>query len=238
LLVIKVGGSALSDKATGKMHTRQVASNLAKELGNEKAVLILGAGFVGHTLAKKYGLRRLSNNQKEWALLKHAVDKVENSFVELLVNYGLAPFPLSLPSLFTLHNGSISWFNGKIIRGYLEKGFLPVLHSDAPLDVKLGVSILSGDKAAVEIANYLGADIVFGTDVDGLLDKNRKVIKAISKAEAAKLDFWKVNDVSGGMENKINEALKAKGKVYIINLRKPGMLKAVIAGKNPGTLLF
>ena len=124
-------------------------------------------------------------------------------------------------------------------------GFMPLMHSDAPIDSKNGLSILSGDDMAVLLANRLNAGtLIFGTDVDGIYDKSRKTIGSIRKKDLKKIsisdnDTSGAIDVTGGMKGKLMQIYKAKKgvKVYIINLRKRGELRKAVNGKKTGTCI-
>ncbi|MGC8538537.1 MAG: isopentenyl phosphate kinase [Candidatus Micrarchaeia archaeon] len=241
LIVLKVGGSAIADKNTGKSYLDVVAANVASDIPkNARMVIVCGASYVGHSLAIKYRLSKLESNQHEWALLRYEVGSITNRIIEKMIDAGHAPIELSVPTLFNTKKQQIIRFNFEYVSGYLNNGFIPVMHSDAPLDEENGISILSGDAIATEIAKTFGAALlIYGTDVDGILDKERKPIPKIDKKHLENIEFWKVkNDVSGGIRNKIEEAKKLEGtKVRIINLRKTGMLRAAIENKDVGTLI-
>ncbi|MGC8669608.1 MAG: isopentenyl phosphate kinase [Candidatus Micrarchaeia archaeon] len=243
LAIIKIGGSAFSDKKSGKLYVGEVAERVARELPKGmQALIVQGAGSVGHMLAKRYSIYELKNNQNKWALLRYEVGKVSMEIAEALIKRGHAPIILSTPSFFSIKNGRISVSNLGILKAYIERGFIPILHSDGPLDDKKGLSILSGDDIAVELANRLAADLlIFGTDVPYLYGRNKKQVHEISRHTAPKLAFESSGiDVSGGMQKKLEKVskVKRKTKVMLISLRKDGMLKASISGKRVGTLIY
>ena len=132
-----------------------------------------GAGYVGHSIASKYKIYRLDGNQHEWALLRYNVGQVTNAISKAMIDNGHAPMTLSASSFFKIESGRTIVKNLDILRDYLNMGFMPLMHSDAPIDSKNGLSILSGDDIAVLLANRLNAGtLIFGTDVDGIYDKS------------------------------------------------------------------
>ena len=246
MIILKIGGSAFSDKRTGKSFVNMVARNVAKELSrSEKVLIVQGAGYVGHSIASKYKIYRLDGNQHEWALLRYNVGQVTNAISKAMIDNGHAPMTLSASSFFKIESGRTIVKNLDILRDYLNMGFMPLMHSDAPIDSKNGLSILSGDDMAVLLANRLNAGtLIFGTDVDGIYDKSRKTIGSIHKKDLKKIsisdnDTSGAIDVTGGMKGKLMQIYKAKKgvKVYIINLRKRGELRKAVNGKKTGTCI-
>ncbi|MGB9732766.1 MAG: isopentenyl phosphate kinase [Candidatus Micrarchaeia archaeon] len=240
ICVIKVGGSSFSDKKSGKSYVDKVAKILASELTpNDKFVIIQGAGYIGHKIAKEKELAKLENNQISWAYLRNEVMRVSAKFIDKLIKSGKPAVYIATSSIAHMKEGKLLALDIKPIKGFVENGFIPFLHSDAPIDEVHGLSILSGDILAEKIAELLGADmLIYGTDVDGVLDENKKVIPELRKEEIDKIKYWKVDDVSGGIQAKLRFAAEAasKGiKVMIINLRKKGNLSRAIAGENIGT---
>ncbi len=245
MIILKIGGSAFSDKHTGKSFVSLVARNVAKELPKDEKVLIVqGAGFIGHSIASKYGLSKLSNNQNHWALLRYGVEQVSNRIAKALIDNGISPFVMSAQQLFEIKGGKVLVKNLGIVKAYMDNGFIPIIHSDAPLDDRHGISVLSGDNMAVILANRLNAGkLVFGTDTDGLIGSSGDRIRRISKRNLNNVSIIKREgtiDVSGGMKRKLEQAASTKRgtAVYIIDLRRPGELKKVLSGKGSGTLIY
>ena len=245
MMILKIGGSAFSDKRTGKSFVSLVARNVAKELPKgEKVLIVQGAGFIGHSIALKYGLSKLSNNQNRWALLRYRVEQVSNQIAKALIDNGISPFVMSAQQLFEIKSGRVLVKNLGIVKAYIDNGFIPIIHSDAPLDDRRGISVLSGDNMAAILANRLNASkLVFGTDTDGLIGSSGERIRRISKTNLNKVGIIKREgtiDVSGGMGRKLAQAASTKRgiAVYIIDLRRPGELKKALSRKGAGTLIY
>ncbi|MGC8587270.1 MAG: isopentenyl phosphate kinase [Candidatus Micrarchaeia archaeon] len=240
MIIIKVGGSAFSDKKTGTDYSDGVFKRVASELPkNESIILLLGAGYTGHSIAMHYKLSRLEGNALHWAYLRYKVSELAQKLVKILLDAGFPAIYFSAISSITTSNGAISDFDTSKILKFAEMGFLPVMHSDAPADSKNGISIVSSDRMAVQLANASKARLLlFGTDVDGIYDKDRNVIKRVSPGDDVGSYLWKVNDVSGGIANKLSEARHLTAtKAVIINLRKDGSLSKAISGGEIGTVI-
>jgi acetylglutamate kinase len=107
--------------------------------------------------------------------------------------------------------------NKKLIVSLLKEKFLPVVAPIA-LDKKNNVLNVNADSAASIIASSLKADkLIFLTDTDGVLDKNKKTIKEIKVKNIDGL--IKSGTITGGMLPKIKscgEAVKKGVKEVLI----------------------
>ena len=123
----------------------------------------------------------------------------------------------------------------------LNRSFIPILFGDVAIAKDKGIDILSGDQIITYLANKLNADkVIFLMDVDGIYDRNpkEKGAKLIEKIDGKIKIQWekKKFDVTGGIKNKIEEALKMPCKVYFINGTKKGNLTKAIKGEKVGTV--
>jgi acetylglutamate kinase len=121
-------------------------------------------------------------------------------------------------------------------------GYIPVIapvatcSADDPIYPNSLLNI-NADTAAGEIASALRADrLVFLTDVEGVLDRGRRVIPRITARQAKGLANSGM--ISGGMIPKIEACLRALSggsASHIIDGRQPGALRKSLAGENSGT---
>ena len=124
----------------------------------------------------------------------------------------------------------------------MEAGFIPVI---APVgicssdDSEYHNSLLNinADTAAGEIARALGAEkMVFMTDVEGVLDRNRRLIPRLTVQQARRLSGS--GTISGGMIPKIEACVNAlvnDSSSHIIDGRSPGALRRSLNGESVGT---
>ncbi|MCF8068517.1 MAG: acetylglutamate kinase [Desulfobacterales bacterium] len=122
--------------------------------------------------------------------------------------------------------GEVTTINPDIIHTLTAKGFIPII---APVGVgEAGETFnINADLVAGKIAQALSArSLILMTDVDGVLDHNKKLISSIDAKTITRM----INDnsISGGMIPKIECAIDAlknnTEKVHIINGCKPHAL--------------
>ena len=128
------------------------------------------------------------------------------------------------------------------IESALEAGFIPVIapvgicSSDDP-DYDNSLLNINADTAAGEIARALAAEkMVFMTDVEGVLDRNRRLIPRLTVQQAKQLSGS--GTISGGMIPKIEACVNAlvnNSSSHIIDGRSPGALSRSLSGENLGT---
>lgn len=124
----------------------------------------------------------------------------------------------------------------------LAGGYIPVI---APVAIHVidssehsGVLLnVNGDTAAGEIARELEAEfMVFLTDVDGVMDSNRRIISRLTASQGAGL--IRSGTVAGGMVPKVEACLRALGKVRVAQIldgRNSRVLLDFVEGRPSGT---
>tara|TARA_B110000438_G_scaffold301416_1_gene356246 strand:+ start:1166 stop:2038 length:873 start_codon:yes stop_codon:yes gene_type:complete len=127
-----------------------------------------------------------------------------------------------------------------LIKNLIEKNFIPIV-SPLGLDQKKQTYNINADIVAGALAKSLKSRrLLLMTDVEGVYDKNKKLISEIKPSEAEKLIYD--NTVSEGMIPKIKTCIKAlddgvKG-VVIIDGRKPhSILFELFSDQGAGTLI-
>jgi len=128
------------------------------------------------------------------------------------------------------------------------KGILKIIkEKKIPIVVPMGTSDdkktynINADIAAGSVAKELNSRrLLLMTDVEGVLDKNKKLIPEINSSIAEKM--LKDGDISGGMIPKINTCLDAVNNgvtgVVIVDGRKPhSILFELFSDKGAGTLI-
>ena len=130
--------------------------------------------------------------------------------------------------------------NNKIIFNILEQNKVPIV-SPLGLDKNSQTYNINGDTAAMAIAKSLKARrLLLMTNVDGVLNKEKKLIEEISSTEI--LEMIKNETITEGMIPKINACLDAVNNgvtgVGIINgTKKHSCLWEIFSDKGAGTLI-
>jgi len=241
MIVIKLGGSVITDKEKDSHFNKRITYRLAEEIASagKKALIVHGAGSFGHPQAKRYRLNEGfvdKKRQVEGISLTHFSVRVLNlKVMEALRHAGIPA--VSIPPFPFIDDSFIE--KAKVA---VKNGLVPVTFGDVVLDGN--VSIISGDILMEIFAREFEVErAIFVTNVDGIYeDPERKdsLIKECTVKELEKV-FFKGNagaDVTSGMAGKvksIKEIAYSGVEVDVINGRKPGRLKDAINGIVAGT---
>jgi len=249
LIVIKLGGAAITDKARLYVIKRKTIASTAEVLANHRDYLLVhGAGSFGHIPVNKYNLRGPIRSQRQligYAKTKACLLKLESEAVSILAERHVPVAPVAASSCLMADRGRIVSENFDVIASMLKLGLVPYIGGDIVQDISLGASVVSGDQIAVKLAvTFHARTIIFGTDVDGLFTADPKLndkARLISTLDMAQLQEWakkagpaNAPDVSGGMKGKLTEilpAVRAGIKVMIINLNNPQRLQRAMTEK-------
>ena len=220
MLLVKLGGSVLTEKAHLRTPRKQAIARLTKELAGlgDDLIVVHGAGSFGHILARKYALTGPASpaKAKGAAVVQRDVRRLDGLVVDGLLKAGLAPVVLPPSAILALNDGHVATFDVAPFREYLGQGFTPVTFGDVVRDRARGVAVCSGDVLMLELAKaFRPRSVVFATDVDGLYtaDPNRakdaQLLLSVSAAEFPSIDFGpaKGPDVTGGIEAKVRRML-------------------------------
>lgn len=260
LVLIKLGGSLITDKNKPYTPRLKVISRLAGEIKKasflrQRIIVSHGSGSFGHTLASKYGTAEGIKGKKDiygLCLVQQdaiAINRIVNQiFLKNKINC------LSfVPSSFSFaKNKKLKAIFVKPIVAALNLGIVPIVFGDIILDEERGCCIFSGETTLDNLASVLikqGFKIKKVIQVgvtDGVYDENGKTIPKITSKNFEKIKKVLGNargpDVTGGMLHKVKESLKIARlgtKVYIINGRKKNNLyQAIIGQPQGGTLII
>ena len=249
MIILKLGGSVITDKLKEGTFRKKITDNLAKEIkkANKQIILIHGAGSFGHILAKKYRLNEgYSRNEQlhGFSVTHEMVQRLNSLVLKSLQDNKIPAVSISPHSVLKLDDHKLASMNYDVFEEYLKKKFFPVTFGDVVLDKKLSFSICSGDLLAMALANHFKPEkVVFVIDEDGIYtsnpkkDKNAKLIESttIKKLEKHSTSKDSHADVTGGMGGKI-ETIKNISKLGIdtilLNGNKPDRLYKVLVGKD------
>ena len=243
MILIKLGGSIITNKEKPLSVRRKTINNLAKSLKkiNEPMIIVHGGGSYGHYWSVKYNMH---SKEKKYDLRGVAI--VKNSMIELnkiildsLLKNKLNPYCLP-PTDFMSGNKPISK-KVKEIEKIAKSGLIPVTYGDALWYGQKKTYILSGDKVMTHLAKILRPRLcIFVLNEDGLYSdlKSKKLIYELR--DKRYLISENKMDVTGGMTRKVEEASKISKmgvSVFFVNGNKPErILKAVRNRKFEGTL--
>lgn len=247
-VVVKLGGSAITDKARVCTPRLDLIHRAAGEIAEYDRHLILlhGGGSFAHPFATK---QLLQSRFKDRSQLETA-SEIELNLDQLTRIVGVAlllnnkPFmPVRPLSFLTLRDGEVKESFLKPISQLLRMGTVPLIHGDLAIDERRGFGVISADRIASLLGERMHVSrVLFGCDVDGVYEgyadqsSPLQIVSEINEKNHVRiLDRLDVStrDVTGGMRGKVLEALRlaqAGVESYIFNLKIPSNLSALLNG--------
>lgn len=256
LVMIKLGGSLITDKRGDAKARADVIARLARELAaargemTEDVVLGHGSGSFGHVAAARHdlgrGLRRADGEAPPIAasVTQDAAARLHRIVVDALVTAGVPAFSV-VPSSTFLADG------GRLVRGFLEpllaalgEGLLPVVYGDVVADRSLGVSICSTETALDYLVRRLRRRgrrvrrLLWLGETAGIYDRQGRTVPRVDAASYR--DVRRMigapagTDVTGGMLLRLATArsLARLGvESWIFDGRRPGALESALLGR-------
>jgi len=260
LVLIKLGGSLITDKNKPYTPRLEAISRLAKEIKRAhlkgfKMVISHGSGSFGHTLASKYGTAEGVKRKKDiFGLCLVQQDAIAiNRVVSKIFLENKIPCLSFVPSSFSFaKNKKLKAIFVEPIVEALKIGIIPLVFGDIIIDESLGCCIFSGEvtldnlsfafqkqgfkiEKVIQVGTTNGVYDLKGKTISEITPKNfGEIKKALGKASGT--------DVTGGMLHKVEESLKMakRGiKTWIINgYQKDNLYKAIVSESVLGTLII
>lgn len=252
LILIKLGGSLITDKNKPYTANFDVIENLAEEIreilkiGKNDLVIGHGGGSFPHVPAKLYQTQKgFMNDESAYgmALVQDSAAQLNRILVKKFLEAKIRAFSINPSSSLITENGVIiDWFL-KPLEDVLKNNMLPIVYGDVVVDTKKGCTITSTEV----LLNYLALNlkkefqiekIIYLGDTDGVWDENKKTIQEINSKMYLEMQksFGASHgiDVTGGMEHKMSEAMKIVEKgieVVVANGKTKGILIKIINGE-------
>ena len=248
ITVLKLGGSAITDKQTKCTPNIPVIQHVADQISEYKdpLVLIHGGGSYAHPFVTESRLTDGLQNRSQLRSISETefyVGQLTRIINASLLLRGVFCVPIHPMSLATLADGAVRDFPLDQVRRALKAGLVPLLHGDLVFDSSRGIGILSGDRIASILGLGLGdTRVLFGCDVNGVYVANPKterdaaIISEVNSqnfSQALRASKGQSRDATGGMESKVGEALLlAEGgrESYIFDLKERSALRKILSG--------
>lgn len=247
-VLVKLGGSVITDKGRLRTFREEVCKRLAVELRvwNGTLVLVHGAGSFGHILARKHSLHegfRDESQLKHVALVQRDVRELNVRVLEALIDGGVRAVSVPPASTASFDRGSVSDFDPALFDKVINLGLTPLTFGDVVPDESMRFSICSGDLMMDELARHFKPKkAIFCTDVDGVFsadpkkDRDAELISTLDKESVRRMKRSEsVNaDVTGSIRGKLERMLAIAQhceKCIILNGDVPGRLESVLKGE-------
>lgn len=253
ILLIKLGGSIITDKKIPYKARPKLIRALCKELKYIKTKMILahGSGSFGHTSAIKFGGKKGYRSKEEIAKVARDAMEINRIVMDTLVSEKLPAISIRPMSIIITDKGVLKENFFRVIEEMLNQDLIPVIYGDVIWDKSWRSTIYSGEKSLNKIGSYLMKKgykidkIIEAGETDGVYNDHKETIPLINKKNWAKVKKYIYstdrNDVTGGMKHKIEDALimAKKGiKTFLINgSRKEELKKAILGKQIKGTVV-
>lgn len=247
MILVKLGGSVITDKGRYRTFDHATASRLAAEIASsgQKVVLVHGAGSFGHMLAKENRLHLGVTEPSQLigaAKVMADVRELDLEMSRCLTENGIPVVPLPPASCAVMKDGALDHLDVAVFRKYLELGMVPLTFGDVVTDATRGLSICSGDQLMTALAQEFRPDkVIFVTDVDGVFtadptqDPEAKLIGTVNQAVLDSLPRTERNvDVTGSIFAKIQYMIDMAGltgECLVLNGKVPGRLESALRGE-------
>ena len=251
MIIIKTGGSAITDKTSPFTPRHHVIKEVAEQVSrfSGEIIMVHGGGSYGHPLAKEYHLQLGFSTPSQVigvSRTRLSMTDLNTLVVSALIESGIPAVSIQPSACFTCRETRISVSFLDPVRNLLNLPAVPVLYGDVVTDETMGFCILSGDQIVSYLASAFHPEkVIFGLNTDGLYTKDpvhedAHLLKRISFSDLATISGGETGDVTRGMKGKLAEISRLGGKgieVNLINLTKKGRLLGALQGRVEGTTI-
>ncbi|MDR1955191.1 MAG: isopentenyl phosphate kinase family protein [Candidatus Methanoplasma sp.] len=247
MILIKLGGSVITDKTQYRTFNRDVVSRLCKEIkdSGEDVIIVHGGGSFGHVLAKEYSLQDGFTGPEQVpavARVQHDMRELNLMVIDELLNAGIPAISVPPGSCFIIDEGKLILDRPEIVLSASRLGIMPVMFGDAVFDRSKVFGICSGDQLMEALCGLYGPNkAVFVSDVDGLYEKDPKTnpgSKLLAEVTSELLERvsggGSVDDVTGGVRAKMEAMLRMTAperECVLVNGSVPGRLYSLLKGE-------
>ena len=235
MIVIKLGGSVITQKSEYKSFNGAVVEKIVKTLKgiNDEMIIVHGGGSFGHIKAKEYGLPGYASKETiiGMSIVHNDMADLNLKISQILYSNGI--YSIALPVSSLVYDNKKNY---TVFRRYLQLGITPVSYGDTYIHGNK-IGIYSGDNIAYDVARrFHPSAVVFFSDVDGIYDKNPKTNPDARLLKHITGEFQHdemIPDVTGGIMNKYRKMKNISDlgiPVYLINGLYPERIYNI--GKN------
>lgn len=245
LVVLKLGGSLITDKSRPFSLRRKAIVRIGRELKGtwpKPLILVHGGGSYAHPVAERYRVSegyRSPEHLKGFVEAARVVRRLNGEVVEALNEGGLPSIGIPASTVMITKRGRIETCNLDSFFSALEIGVTPVTCGDAVFDRELKFTILSGDAIASYLAVRLRARrLIYAVDVDGVYVRDRvsgevRLAERLSPGMPIEPMGAAGADVTGGIVGKLEEGFRAAEKgveVLVVNGLVEGRVEEAVRG--------
>ena len=248
MILIKLGGSVITDKTQYRTFNKERVARLCSEIkeSGHKVLIVHGAGSFGHVLSKRHAIQDgyVSDGQiPVVAEVQYDVRELSGMVVKELLDAGIPAVSVPPGSCFVMDDGELITDDTEAIERLMDTGIIPVLFGDVLMDRVKGFGICSGDLFMEVLADLFDIEkVVFVSDVDGLFTADPKINKDAELIETVDMDVLEniksesnIDDVTGGIRSKMEAMLRmstADRDCVLVNGTVKGRLGSLLRGED------
>lgn len=255
VLLVKWGGSLITDKRTPETPRAEEIARLAGELAaglpaarRRRLAVVLGhgSGSFGHVAAARHGIAvglraGEEGTQARAARLAGAAETQSRAaalhrlVLDALAAAGVPAWSVAPSSMLVTAGGDPAATCAEPVARALAAGLLPVVYGDVVTDRRQGIAIASTETVFLALAAALPeygwppAEALWLGDTPGVYDDAGRPLATLTPAEAARLapGGSAGTDVTGGMAHRVQATLR---------LAAAGIPSTIADGRTPGLL--
>jgi isopentenyl phosphate kinase len=246
LVLVKLGGSLITDKTRAETPRMEVIERLAGEIARSaerlpgRLIIGHGSGSFGHVAARRFRLAQGIHDAGQLpgvSLTQERAATLHRIVTGALAAAGALPFSIAPSSCVVSDAGSPVTLADEPLRLALGRGLLPVVYGDVVTDRAWGISICSTERMFELLARRLPESglaigrVLWLGETDGVWDDAGRTIPRISAATfadaAQSIGAPAGVDVTGGMLHRVETAL---------GLARLGIPSLILNGLVPGAL--
>ena len=255
LVVVKLGGSLITDKRTDSALRPEVLARLCREIAagreqlEESLIVTHGSGSFGHVAARRheYSEGAALSSKGGVSDIQVAAHRLHGLVTEALIAAGVECYSI-VPgsSLVSRFPAPLELFE-KPLRLALDLGLVPVTCGDIVLDPRLRGTIVSTEALLSELVRQLDPSwfrvrlILWLGETEGVLDAEGNTVPRVDadniEAVLAEVGGAAGTDVTGGMRLRVQTAWELAGRGIesrVLNGLRPGCLEAALARRDAG----
>ena len=247
LLLLKLGGSLITDKTKPRTARLDVIARLAMEIKaakttsrNLKVVIGHGSGSFGHVPAKQYGTRQGVDSAEGWrgfAEVWYEAAALNRIVMGALHHADLPAIAFPPSCAVSTRDGQVADWNLAPLISALEAGLLPVVFGDVVFDQVRGGTILSTEDLFTYLAQRLLPRRILLAGIDPGVWEDfpvcRQLVSEINPENwetfATALGDSAATDVTGGMRAKVRAMMDLVQAI-------PGLEVTIFGGDQSGNL--
>lgn len=224
LVLLKLGGSLITEKGSSQTARREVIRRVAHEIREAldevpglRLVVGHGSGSYGHPTASKYGIQEgLADGGDWWGYAETAViaSRLNRVVTDALFDQGIPALPLQPSASALCRDGNLVHLETAPLEEALRRGLVPVVYGDVSFDAAQGSAIISTEQIFAYLGSRLRPDrVILAGRVEGvftadpLRDTGTRLVKAISVSRLDEVERLLAGspdtDVTGGMLSKV-----------------------------------